>query len=523
MTRETKVGLSIAGAVFVLVAGALVYKLYFLKPRALEVAEKGTAATTTLQVVPAKSESSPPADSSARNEEKPAPFQAEIRGNPEAEPPISQPSLSATQAATPTASNPESFPPPPPIIVENKPPITLPETEKVQAGGKPSSKPEDSSVQVRTTAPPSSEPLPSSPAPPPTIFPPPPSPAPVAPEVNKPADPSKPSAIPTPSPPPVPTLVTPKPASSQESPATGKPTATPTSPAVANPTNPNNLSSLPASRPNFVPGASEPETKPAGNPSTSPTTPAAPVIVPTPPPSDAFDRSYSAPPAPTSLVASRESKPKPEDAIPITVRPQTQPFSPPAPDAYPVKVAPQPTPAGKVEVLDYEVQRYNVRPGDTWESISRQKYASERFASALAQYNRERDPRVTQLSVGSTILLPPGEILQRRYPHLLGVSSATVPGTGKSPATTLPITPPVAPVSPTISPAPANSSAYKLYRVQPNDTIWLIAKRTLGSGDRWPEIFRLNRDVIQDVNQLSPGTVLRLPADARVDNSTAPR
>jgi nucleoid-associated protein YgaU len=52
--------------------------------------------------------------------------------------------------------------------------------------------------------------------------------------------------------------------------------------------------------------------------------------------------------------------------------------------------------------------------------------------------------------------------------------------------------------------------------------MWLIAKRTLGSGDRWPEIFRLNRDVLQDVNQLSPGTVLRLPPDARVDNSAAP-
>jgi nucleoid-associated protein YgaU len=63
----------------------------------------------------------------------------------------------------------------------------------------------------------------------------------------------------------------------------------------------------------------------------------------------------------------------------------------------------------------------------------------------------------------------------------------------------------------------------KQYRVQPNDTIWSIAKHTLGKGERWPEISRLNRDVLPDVNQLKAGMTLRLPAEAKVDTPETPQ
>jgi murein DD-endopeptidase MepM/ murein hydrolase activator NlpD len=49
--------------------------------------------------------------------------------------------------------------------------------------------------------------------------------------------------------------------------------------------------------------------------------------------------------------------------------------------------------------------------------------------------------------------------------------------------------------------------------VQPGDTLWAIAYRHLGDGQRWPELHALNRDQLPDPNQLAVGQVLRLPGD----------
>lgn len=45
-----------------------------------------------------------------------------------------------------------------------------------------------------------------------------------------------------------------------------------------------------------------------------------------------------------------------------------------------------------------------------------------------------------------------------------------------------------------------------------SDTLWGIARETLGGGVKWPAIYALNRDQISDPRYIYPGTVLRLPA-----------
>lgn len=73
-----------------------------------------------------------------------------------------------------------------------------------------------------------------------------------------------------------------------------------------------------------------------------------------------------------------------------------------------------------------------------------------------------------------------------------------------------PAAPAPAPV-PTAAPAPASAS----YRVRQGDTLSAIALRTLGNGNRWREIYDLNRDVIgQNPNLIHPGQVFRLPGGA---------
>ena len=53
--------------------------------------------------------------------------------------------------------------------------------------------------------------------------------------------------------------------------------------------------------------------------------------------------------------------------------------------------------------------------------------------------------------------------------------------------------------------------AQKTYTVKPEDTLWAIAKKTLGDGRRWREIYNNNTNVIgEDPNRIFPGQVLRI-------------
>lgn len=51
----------------------------------------------------------------------------------------------------------------------------------------------------------------------------------------------------------------------------------------------------------------------------------------------------------------------------------------------------------------------------------------------------------------------------------------------------------------------------KTYTVVKGDCLWKIAKKLLGSGSRWAEIYNLNRDKISNPNRIYPGQVLILP------------
>jgi peptidoglycan/xylan/chitin deacetylase (PgdA/CDA1 family) len=61
---------------------------------------------------------------------------------------------------------------------------------------------------------------------------------------------------------------------------------------------------------------------------------------------------------------------------------------------------------------------------------------------------------------------------------------------------------------------PAAAPAPRTYKVQAGDTLFSIAKKTLGDGKRWPEIQALNKDILPDANKLKIGMLLKLPAGA---------
>jgi hypothetical protein len=49
------------------------------------------------------------------------------------------------------------------------------------------------------------------------------------------------------------------------------------------------------------------------------------------------------------------------------------------------------------------------------------------------------------------------------------------------------------------------------YTVQAGDTLWAIAQHLYGDGSRWREIYRANRDQIDNPNLIFPGQVLEIP------------
>lgn len=75
-------------------------------------------------------------------------------------------------------------------------------------------------------------------------------------------------------------------------------------------------------------------------------------------------------------------------------------------------------------------------------------------------------------------------------------------------AMTAPALTPAAPGPPT----PIAGGGSRTHVVQPGETLYGIARRHLGEGRRFEELFELNRDQVSDPARLPIGTILRLPA-----------
>ncbi len=61
--------------------------------------------------------------------------------------------------------------------------------------------------------------------------------------------------------------------------------------------------------------------------------------------------------------------------------------------------------------------------------------------------------------------------------------------------------------------APAQTVRVEYYVIQKGDTLSAIAKRFLGDGNAYMEIFEANREVIKDPDLIYPGQKIRIPVE----------
>lgn len=174
-----------------------------------------------------------------------------------------------------------------------------------------------------------------------------------------------------------------------------------------------------------------------------------------------------------------------------------------APARAPVPDAERPT------VVSYDVQSYVVLEGDTFHSIAEAMYKDGSLGERLAKYNRTPGG-AEPLPVGRRVLLPPIDVLAGGSGPAQVAANSRPSFWPKQAPTTDPSAAPRAAAA-----AVANANPPGMYTTLKAEPLYAIAKKTLGDGRRWREIYELNSDRLSDPFQAPAGIALRLPPAER--------
>ena len=139
--------------------------------------------------------------------------------------------------------------------------------------------------------------------------------------------------------------------------------------------------------------------------------------------------------------------------------------------------------------------RYTAQPNDNFYTISKKVYGSGAYFAALAEYNKNKYAKASQIRIGDVVQTPPAETLESRYPELCPKPEHRDAAKRRTSAT-----------------ASRSLAGRRVYVVQEGDNLFDIARFELGARSRVAELIELNRDVLGDqINYLTPGMRLLLP------------
>jgi hypothetical protein len=189
--------------------------------------------------------------------------------------------------------------------------------------------------------------------------------------------------------------------------------------------------------------------------------------------------------------------------------------TPPVPlGAPPTRFTPPiaaPPPPGQPLVEKFDEEMHRCKGGESFADLSQQYYHTPKYEKALLMFNRDHmlaadslRSDTPQVQPNQALYVPPAWVLERRYPSLFPAQApVAMPG---SPA-------PIAPVGGITSNAsPPAAVLERQYQVvtQTGEMMYRIAEQQLGNGTRWSDIARLNPS-FNPAQPIPAGTVLRLP------------
>ncbi len=153
---------------------------------------------------------------------------------------------------------------------------------------------------------------------------------------------------------------------------------------------------------------------------------------------------------------------------------------------------PEPTRPATKSNAPTGTRAYTVASGDTLSEIAEKQLGTLKRWKEIVALNPKVDP--AKLFVGQKLVLPAGD----------ATSVAQAPRE-------------TAPALPAVTVA-ANTGSGETYVVRSGDNMWRIAARTLGDGERWKEIAKLNPKV--DADRLFVGQELVVPRGSNVSVSS---
>ena len=148
----------------------------------------------------------------------------------------------------------------------------------------------------------------------------------------------------------------------------------------------------------------------------------------------------------------------------------------------------------------FDVDLHEPKKDDTYATISREFYNDVKYAAALQEFNGRRP-----LQTSVRMEVPPIHVLKKRYPQLIG---SVVPASGT--------VKPGDPWGPSTEATPAfRPSGQRTFTVPTGGmTMTSVARDTLGSSNRWRDIYDLN-PALSPGDVLPAGTVVKIPTDVK--------
>lgn len=152
---------------------------------------------------------------------------------------------------------------------------------------------------------------------------------------------------------------------------------------------------------------------------------------------------------------------------------------------------------GLVPTLSEHYSSYTCREGDTFAGLARRFYGSSEYAAAL----REANPDVLLLDAGTQLTVP-------RDARPAPMRETALPAQ--------PVRRPPAPVAQTEVGSTGDvdgrlGTEFREHVLERGETLSHVAETYYGEQRLWRRIFDANRDVIDDPDRVSPGTLLRIP------------